>query len=470
MNELANLESDPSLLLRRIASRPALFQAWRKVRANRGAAGVDAVSIRLFERDLEPNLAELARILVNRSYEPLPARPVTVIKPNGKQRELAIPTVRDRVAQRAVLDQVEPVFEPFMLDCSFAFRPGRSVEMAVQRLVVARAQGRLWTVYADIEDFFPSINHRLLMEDLSAGLGDRDILRLIAQWLDAGALDGSQPSPAWIARWRSSLAGANLAVRDAVNDLLDELLSSRLGMGGPMSESFAGDDFDESDFEDTEETRGGAKKSTWGGAAARRLIQDGMLLALARRGALKGLLTAKVLGIGGAALALALAGPPIIRKLRSTASTPTGALQGAPLSPLLSNIYLHPFDVAMTEQGYSLTRYADDFRIVCRTEAEARRALASIDRALGERRLRLHKEKTRVVPPGEEFDFLGYHFSADGRVIAPPGVHEVVARRVVEFADRYARKASAQTRVLASKTQKKARGTLDRIKERLKNK
>src|SRR3989442_8348210 len=94
-------------LLPRISSIPFLHAAWRKVRANRGAAGVDAVSIRAFERNLTPNLKELSRTLLDRSYEPLPARHVCVLKPDGRQREIAILTVRDRIAQRAVLDAVE---------------------------------------------------------------------------------------------------------------------------------------------------------------------------------------------------------------------------------------------------------------------------------------------------------------------------------------------------------------------------
>src|SRR5689334_7176784 len=111
--------------LERISSSPSLHAAWRKVRANRGAAGVDAISIAEFEKHLEPNLAELSRNLRNKTYEPLPARYVNVSKSNGKLRELAIPTIRDRIAQRAVLDEIEPLFEPAFLDCSFGFRPGR---------------------------------------------------------------------------------------------------------------------------------------------------------------------------------------------------------------------------------------------------------------------------------------------------------------------------------------------------------
>src|SRR5215208_635131 len=192
MNQPTIRPSGPSILLRQVAAPTSLYQAWRKVRANRGAAGIDAISLQAFEQNLQANLLELSRNLLNRTYEPLPARYVNVPKANGKDRELAIPTVRDRVAQRAVLDHVEPLFEPQLLDCSFAFRPGRSVEMAIQRIIVARAQGFRWTVDADIKDFFPSMNHRLLIEDLSSAIDDDDILRLIELWLDAGVLDGSR--------------------------------------------------------------------------------------------------------------------------------------------------------------------------------------------------------------------------------------------------------------------------------------
>lgn len=178
----------PSPLLRRIAAYDALQRAWRKVRANRGAAGIDAISVREFEYHLEQNLTELSRNLLNKSYEPLPARNVMMAKSNGKERELAIPTVRDRVAQRAVLDTIEPFFEPQFLDCSYAFRPGRSVEMAVQKIIVARAQGYRWTLDADIRDFFPPIDNCLLLEELTHTVDDPDLRHLIELWLEAGVL------------------------------------------------------------------------------------------------------------------------------------------------------------------------------------------------------------------------------------------------------------------------------------------
>lgn len=450
--------SGSGIFLRQVAALSSLYQAWRKVRANRGAAGVDAISLQAFEQSLQANLLELSRNLINRTYEPLPARYVNVPKANGKDRELAIPTVRDRVAQRAVLDHIEPLFESQFLDCSFAFRSGRSVEMAIQRIVVARAQGFRWTVDADIKDFFPSINHRLLIEDLSSTIGDNDILNLIALWLDAGVLDGSRPSARWITHWRDTLAGANMAVRDAVNNLLNEFLSNRFGVEQDLA--FSDSTNGQSELIDEEGISGGSEissvphKSGFGRVARARLIQDGLLLAIAERAVLRGAFAAKLLGIGGAAFLLAAAAPPIIRRLRETAAPKTGALQGAPISPLLSNIYLHPFDLTIIEKGYRLVRYCDDFVILCHNEAEAHDALQFVGTSLQKRRLQLNTEKTGVIAPGEEFDFLGYHFNTDGSIIPPPSVPEIVTNKIVELADRYrmrvAGKAHSTKRIVTS--------------------
>jgi RNA-directed DNA polymerase len=426
MYAIARTDRNSSGLLERLASRQSLYSAWRKVRANRGAAGVDAISIAQFEKNLEPNLTELTRNLLAKSYEPLPARYVSVPKSNGKLRDLAIPTVRDRVAQRSMLDHVEPLFEPHFLDCSFGFRPGRSTEMAIQRIVLARARGLMWTVDADIKDCFPSIDHGLLMSDLRGAIEDQDALDLINLWLDAGALDGSRPAPLWVSRWRSRVAELRLVADDAVRGLLDEFLSSKLG-----SECvFRGE---EAEFG---EERGLSRPvPSLGRTALRRIFEDGVLLAVAQRAAFRGASAARLFGIGGAAVAIGLAAGPVISKLRRASQSPTaGAPQGAPLSPLLSNIYLHPFDVAITGSGHRLVRYADDFVLLCRSEAEAAKALTDVESTLGDRRLQVNQEKTRIVPPSEAFQFLGYRFEPDGRVEPPETLPDVVRRRVVEFA------------------------------------
>lgn len=445
-----------------IASVPSLFAAWRKVRANRGAAGIDAVSILQFEKNLNANLNELSRNLINKTYEPLPARHVNIPKSNGKERELAIPTVRDRIAQRAVLDSLEPLFEPKFLDCSFAFRPGRSVAMAIHRIVVARAQGFCWTVDADIEDFFPSIDHRLLFEDLAREIPDSEILSLIKQWLDAGLLYTVGPQSSTFSGLRSSLAAANLAVRDGLDNLLNEFVSDRLGLGdydSPEYESVADDDDSL-----TLNAQSSAKSQTRR-AALRRLVQDGALLALVERTALRRLMTPAALGIGGVALAVAALTPAIARRAREAFARKSGALQGAPLSPLLSNIFLHPLDVALTAEGYRLTRYCDDFVIACRSESEARDALDAARSTMENRRLRIHRDKTRLVAPGEEFDFLGYHFASDGSVIAPPSATDAMARQVVRLARSSMKRASTE---IAS-TPQRTRSAIKRIKSALRS-
>ena len=459
-----------SSLLRQIAARPSLYQAWRKVKANRGAAGIDAIGIQAFAKELDANLTELSRNLLDGTYEPLPSRYVQIPKVGGQARELAIPTVRDRVAQRAVLDRIEPLFEPQMLDCSFAFRAGRSAEMAVQRIVIARAQGRRWTVDADIEDFFPSINHKLLLTDLSAVIDAEDVLQLIQLWLDAGALDGARPTAGFLVRWRDTLADAHLAVREAMNGMFNDLLSQKLGVD---CDAFSATELaDEVLLEDDAASATGGEitsaRPSPGKALVRRLVQDGLLLAIAERAAIRGLLSTKWLGLGGAAVAVALAAPPVVRRLREMALPKIGALQGAPLSPLLSNIYLTAFDKALTARGHKLIRYCDDFVITCASESEARQALGDARDALRSKRLQLHSGKTRLVSPAEGFTFLGYEFTAAGRVGPPPNMPEVVAKRVGEFTEQTRRRFAGKTSRLVAQTESRARSAFGLIKERLK--
>ncbi len=460
----------PSANFARLASPPFLFEAWRKVLANRGAAGIDAISLRAFKRELDANLNELSRNLLNRSYEPLPARYVLIPKSSGGQRELAIPSVRDRIAQRAVLDAIEVAFERQFLDCSFAYRPKRSTEMAVQQIVVARAQGCLWTVESDIANFFPAIDHQLLMTEIKRTINDPDVLRLLKIWLDAGVLDGARPQRSWLEHWSESLAGVQLTARDAVNGLVNEFLSERLGVSEAASFT-ANNDFADDLYEPetaapaSSESKAG---SGFGRAALKRLVQDGMLLAVAERVALRRMLSLKVLGIGGAAIGLALAAPPFIRKARELAAQEwgrdTGALQGAPISPLLSNIHLHPFDQALTRQGHRLIRYCDDFVILCRTQSEARTALAAAESALRDRRLQFNPGKTRLVQPTEGFSFLGYQFNPDGTVTAPPTVPDVVRQRVMAFATHEWERAKKQAHTTGQKTQ----SLLNTLSQRLK--
>lgn len=153
----------------------ALQRAWQIVRRNGTTPGVDRVTVRRFERDLERNLAQLQGELASGAYEPLPVKRVLVPKPKGGLRPLAIWTLRDRVAQRVVHDYLVPIVEPRFLDCSYGFRPGRSVSDAVQAVVEARDAHRCWVVDADIEDCFGSLDrlsfgYTLLLKDVTAAV------------------------------------------------------------------------------------------------------------------------------------------------------------------------------------------------------------------------------------------------------------------------------------------------------------
>ncbi|MFQ5858173.1 MAG: group II intron reverse transcriptase/maturase [Anaerolineae bacterium] len=177
-------------------SREALERAWRAVRANKGGPGVDGISIRGFERDLDGHLTELQRELVSGTYKPRPVRRVLVPKPNGGLRPLAMWALRDRVAQRVVYEYLEPIFEPVFLDCSFGFRPGRSVAHAVERVRLHREANRRWVLDADIQDCFDRIDAGILMRLIRRRVRHKTVLRLIRGWLDAEIFNSIDGRPA----------------------------------------------------------------------------------------------------------------------------------------------------------------------------------------------------------------------------------------------------------------------------------
>lgn len=404
---------------------------------------MDAISLDEFEANLTANLRELSRSLLSGTYQPMPARFVTVAKENGKERELGILAVRDRVAQRAVLNAIEPLVEPLLLDCSFAFRPGRNVEMAVQHMIAARANGFWWTVESDVQDFFGSIDRRRLLKEVGQVMPDENVLRLLQAWLDAGALEQEVAESAkWRRQGRAAMANLRLLMRESIDQSVDDYVAERLGVSG--SEGYLNNELafqvEEEEMGETSlmEARANAQRQTWR-EAVKRLVQDGALLALSQRAVLGRLLCRKVLGIGGLAVAAAVLAPKAVAACRHYFHPRLGTLQGAPLSPLLTNFYMTPFDRELTGQGFRLIRYCDDFVIQCRTEAEAQQALRAAEQSLGGRRLRLHPDKTSVVPPDGEFEFLGYGFASDGRVIPPPSVPEQVAQQIRMLARRTAK-------------------------------
>jgi len=171
--------------------------AWEKVKRNRGAGGVDGQSLEAFEAELGEQLARLHRELRGDAYRPQPVRQKLIPKPGqpGKLRPLGIPTVYDRVCQQALLNRLEPIFEPVFDAASFGYRPGRSAKDALRKVWKELDAGHEWIVDADLENFFGSVDHEKLLALVSQRVADGRVLRLIRHMLEAGCMAGGRRLP-----------------------------------------------------------------------------------------------------------------------------------------------------------------------------------------------------------------------------------------------------------------------------------
>lgn len=168
------------------------YAAWLAVKRNRGAAGIDKVSIAMFEKNLNENLEALMRDLKDGTFQPLPARRVYIPKAPGKFRPLGIPAVRDRVAQEILRQLLSPLFEQLFHDHSYGFRPKRGCHMAVEKILELHRQGYTHVLDADVSAFFDNLSHTVIMCELSKVVADGNILRLVQKFLSAGVMEGGK--------------------------------------------------------------------------------------------------------------------------------------------------------------------------------------------------------------------------------------------------------------------------------------
>jgi group II intron reverse transcriptase/maturase len=272
-------------LLQKALCMENLRSAWETVAANDGLPGVDSLSIRRWRRNWEERLVDLAGRLHSHTYQPHPLRLRRIPKPGRREwRLLRIPTVTDRVLQRAVLQVLYPVFEPRFLRCSFGYRPHRGLKQALERILVLRENDYRQVLDADIDAFFDNVDHDLLLGFLRHDLPDDSLLPLITGWLECSRLDPQR------------------------------------AVGIPL---------------------------------------------------------------------------------------------GSPLSPLWANVLLHRLDLAVTQAGWEMVRYADDFIVLAENKRSLLAAYKEVGKILSSLRLCCEPHKTRLTSFEQGFDFIGVHFKDD---------------------------------------------------------
>lgn len=175
-------------LMNKICNKANLNRAYKRVKANRGAPGIDKLPVSELGSYIRDNKEKLIQSLLDGSYKPQSVRRVMIPKSGGGERELGIPTVVDRLIQQAILQVIGPMFEKTFSNSSFGFRPNRSAHDALQQASNYVEDGYMWVVDIDLEKFFDRVNHDILMSRLARRIGDKKLLKLIRRYLEAGIM------------------------------------------------------------------------------------------------------------------------------------------------------------------------------------------------------------------------------------------------------------------------------------------
>lgn len=212
-------------LMKRIAERANLLEAYRKVKRNKGAPGVDGMTVDELGNWLRTHHGGLVTALLDGSYQPQPVWRKEIPKPGGGMRQLGIPTVIDRLVQQAILQVLEPLIDPTFSESSYGFRPGRGAHDALHAAADYVREGRVIVVDLDLEKFFDRVNHDVMMARLARRIGDKDLLRIIRRFLEAGMMaDG-----VCVRRYEGTPQGGPLSplLANILLDDLDKELESR---------------------------------------------------------------------------------------------------------------------------------------------------------------------------------------------------------------------------------------------------
>jgi len=188
MRRVIETPNPDGYLLERILSRENIQQAWKRVKANKGAPGVDNISIEDFPDFAHENWRTIRESLSDGSYQPLPVKRVEIPKQSGGTRPLGIPTVTDRLIQQAIARVLMPIFDPEFSDSSYGFRPGRSAHDAVYKVREYIKEGYRIAVDMDLSKFFDTVNHDVLMHRVARKIKDKRVLKLIGKYLRAGVV------------------------------------------------------------------------------------------------------------------------------------------------------------------------------------------------------------------------------------------------------------------------------------------